>query len=176
MTFVELRFFCRCFGRTGFLILTFPAYLHLNFYTVLIQTATIYTILNALKKYDHCSNIVDIDECEEKIDDCEGTCVNTVGSFRCRCSKKGYKLSYDGKKCEGLQMLPTSRKWDLRGWYTLGEVTVSKVCLFPEKGSARKGLNLLSLGSEFFSFRMDPFSEWTCAGKQADSHKLCLPC
>ena len=43
----------------------------------------------------------DEDQCEAGNHDCEDTCVNTVGSFRCSCSKKGYKLSDDGKTCQG---------------------------------------------------------------------------
>lgn len=30
---------------------------------------------------------------------CTGTCINTPGSFRCRCNLPGYKLYTDGKQC-----------------------------------------------------------------------------
>ena len=64
-----------------------------------------------------------------------------------------------------------------------GEVTLSKwFCLPSEKVSTLKGKNLLPIefapmGSKFFPFRVDSFSEgnW-CAGMQKESHKSCFPC
>ena len=58
-----------------------------------------------------------------------------------------------------------------------GEGTVKLVCLPSEKGSTLKRKNLLPLGSKFFPFRVDLFSErvW-CAGKQTESHKSYLSC
>ena len=46
--------------------------------------------------YDH----TDIDECAESLDNCEHECLNSQGSFTCRCSNK-YWLSSDGYSCEG---------------------------------------------------------------------------
>ena len=51
--------------------------------------------------FDLCIFQDDEDQCEAGNHDCEDTCVNTVGSFRCSCSKKGYKLADDGKTCQG---------------------------------------------------------------------------
>ena len=52
----------------------------------------------------------DEDQCESGNHDCEDTCVNTVGSFLCSCSKKGYKLADDGKTCQGSNTWPQRYK------------------------------------------------------------------
>ena len=43
----------------------------------------------------------DINECAENDHLCEGTCTNTVGSYRCSCSA-GYTLSNNGFSCVGM--------------------------------------------------------------------------
>lgn len=40
----------------------------------------------------------DIDECQIYDGGCQGTCVNTVGSYHCLCST-GYELNYDNHTC-----------------------------------------------------------------------------
>ena len=42
----------------------------------------------------------DFDECLARSDDCEQTCVNTHGSFRCEC-QTGFILEKDRKTCRG---------------------------------------------------------------------------
>ena len=52
---------------------------------------------------------VDIDECEEGIDDCNKTgstpakCINEEGGYTCSCdSHRGYELSLNNQTCEGI--------------------------------------------------------------------------
>ena len=40
----------------------------------------------------------DVDECATNNGGCEHDCINTVGSFMCRCSR-GYALESDGLNC-----------------------------------------------------------------------------
>lgn len=42
---------------------------------------------------------MDIDECSEGLADCEQLCVNTPGSFSCKC-ENGFLLRGDNKTCE----------------------------------------------------------------------------
>ena len=42
----------------------------------------------------------DFDECLARSDDCQQTCVNTHGSFRCECHA-GFILEKDRKSCQG---------------------------------------------------------------------------
>lgn len=42
-----------------------------------------------------------MDECERENGGCADDCFNTVGSFMCKCSKKGFRLAVDGTTCEG---------------------------------------------------------------------------
>ena len=44
--------------------------------------------------------ILDVDECDLGIDNCDQMCDNNVGSYSCRC-RSGYVLSGDGYGCEG---------------------------------------------------------------------------
>ena len=54
----------------------------------------------------------DIDECYERIDECEHECVNTNGSYTCAC-RIGYRLlTSDGYSCTG--------KWP---WFPIMEST-----------------------------------------------------
>ena len=48
--------------------------------------------------YDKCYCYTDEDECQESNGHCEGTCVNTVGSYHCQCPH-GYQLNYDNHTC-----------------------------------------------------------------------------
>ncbi|WAQ97975.1 FBN3-like protein [Mya arenaria] len=41
----------------------------------------------------------DTNECLQENGGCTSVCVNTVGSFKCKCSKKGYTLDTNGKDC-----------------------------------------------------------------------------
>jgi len=45
--------------------------------------------------------IVDINECLTNNGGCAHTCDNTVGSYRCSCSK-GYQLASDSHSCSGI--------------------------------------------------------------------------
>ena len=40
----------------------------------------------------------DVDECQADNGHCEQICVNSPGSFSCRCSE-GHQLENDGKRC-----------------------------------------------------------------------------
>ncbi len=44
--------------------------------------------------------LLDVDECLEGTDGCEGTCRNTIGSYQCMCPL-GFRLGLDGHICEG---------------------------------------------------------------------------
>ena len=52
--------------------------------------------------------IVDVDECTEKISECDHNCTNTLGSYTCSCSP-GYQL-IDKTKCSGMLTLYWSPK------------------------------------------------------------------
>lgn len=54
-----------------------------------------YTVLYPLV---HAQYIVDVDECEAGIGDCDQHCYNTIGSFFCSCDSS-YSLGSDGKTC-----------------------------------------------------------------------------
>ena len=43
---------------------------------------------------------LDINECETENGQCEASCQNTVGSYRCGCPS-GLRLQLDGKTCAG---------------------------------------------------------------------------
>ena len=54
--------------------------------------------------------LIDVDECTGNNGGCEGECCNTIGSYYCKC-KPGFKLSEDGKRCEGkIRALSTEKK------------------------------------------------------------------
>ncbi|VEN40356.1 unnamed protein product [Callosobruchus maculatus] len=42
---------------------------------------------------------IDIDECKLNNGQCEGTCINTLGSYTCKCPK-GFRLSENKRSCE----------------------------------------------------------------------------
>ena len=44
--------------------------------------------------------VTDDDECRRRNGGCTQKCVNTDGSFVCKC-KPGFKLAADGKTCKG---------------------------------------------------------------------------
>ena len=44
---------------------------------------------------------LDVNECTVDNGGCEGTCVNTFGSFHCECGD-GLKISSNNKTCQGL--------------------------------------------------------------------------
>ena len=46
-----------------------------------------------------------MNECEDDNGGCEGTCVNTLTSYECRCDDDGYSLGSDGLSCEGKEMI-----------------------------------------------------------------------
>lgn len=48
------------------------------------------------------SFVLDINECEDKNGDCQHECLNTLGSYTCRC-QEGYRLRPDNRTCELLQ-------------------------------------------------------------------------
>ena len=48
-------------------------------------------------------------------------------------------------------------------------------CLPSENGVYSKRKEFAPLGSKFFHFIVDPFSETLCAGQQTGTHKYCLP-
>ena len=45
----------------------------------------------------------DIDECAVDNGGCEDTCVNSEGSYQCRCDVTGFTLAADGLACTGEQ-------------------------------------------------------------------------
>lgn len=47
---------------------------------------------------------LDFDECKAHSHDCQQSCVNTQGSFRCECHS-GFILQRDRKSCEGIVTL-----------------------------------------------------------------------
>ena len=47
-----------------------------------------------------CNFILDIDECEYGIDECQHICNNINGSFYCSCNP-GYTLNPDSTNCTG---------------------------------------------------------------------------
>lgn len=47
-----------------------------------------------------CVFFLDIDECTEGSSGCAQNCVNTYGSYKCKCGA-GYSLKADGKTCSG---------------------------------------------------------------------------
>ena len=47
---------------------------------------------------------IEINECQERSDLCEQTCINTNGSYDCQCNG-GYTLNSDGLSCSGKQQL-----------------------------------------------------------------------
>ena len=49
--------------------------------------------------------LVDINECEEEIDECEEHCYNSIGSYFCNCTGPGYRLHSDGNTCESKSVL-----------------------------------------------------------------------
>lgn len=44
--------------------------------------------------------LIDIDECNMNIDDCDHSCINTNGSYYCECMS-GFRLLANGTYCEG---------------------------------------------------------------------------
>ena len=46
---------------------------------------------------------IDINECNEEIDDCAQNCTNTNGSYTCSCNT-GYRLGSDGHSCFGTKI------------------------------------------------------------------------
>ena len=56
-----------------------------------------------LSNYPVFFPLLDLDECESGLFDCDpdyGVCVNTVGSYQCTCND-GMQLSHDRVYCEG---------------------------------------------------------------------------
>ena len=53
-----------------------------------------------VQNHTYISNHLDIDECSDGTHDCSQTCINTVGSFTCRCGN-GYLLDTDEFSCNG---------------------------------------------------------------------------
>lgn len=45
----------------------------------------------------------DVDECRVNNGGCSMNCMNTVGSFDCKCHR-GYALRPDGRTCEGMKL------------------------------------------------------------------------
>ena len=43
---------------------------------------------------------LDVDECALGLDGCGQTCINTPGTFTCRC-ESGYSMGNDGRSCNG---------------------------------------------------------------------------
>lgn len=44
--------------------------------------------------------VTDVNECTQGISGCDQDCLNTVGSFQCKC-RQGFRLGRDGRTCEG---------------------------------------------------------------------------
>ena len=45
-------------------------------------------------------NIQDFDECKSSLHNCQHICLNTFGSYKCKC-RPGFELSKDAKTCIG---------------------------------------------------------------------------
>ena len=59
------------------------------------------TIILLWQSYVIVYNVIDVDECQNTtIAPCDQLCVNTVGSYECRCTS-GHELQQDGQTCEG---------------------------------------------------------------------------
>lgn len=57
--------------------------------------------------------VLDIDECQRGIADCQQICINTIGGFNCEC-EFGYTLDdVDRKTCGiGIQLNSVKCQWD----------------------------------------------------------------
>ena len=51
--------------------------------------------------YIHMSFYADVNECNTNNGGCQHNCVNTDGSYECRC-RSGYRLSSNGRSCSGM--------------------------------------------------------------------------
>lgn len=62
-----------------------------------------YILLMGTWTFVQCSlTFTDINECMEGENKCTNTtCINSHGSYTCRCEEKGHQLSEDGFRCEG---------------------------------------------------------------------------
>lgn len=45
---------------------------------------------------------VDINECETNMGGCNDSCIDTDGSFFCKCHVVGYEVGEDGFSCVGM--------------------------------------------------------------------------
>ncbi|XP_022111716.1 fibulin-1-like, partial [Acanthaster planci] len=48
------------------------------------------------------ASCIDVNECQDNLHDCQGTCQNTVGSYRCSCPERWLRLATDQRSCEEL--------------------------------------------------------------------------
>ena len=51
-------------------------------------------------KYYHAYFLTDVNECEDENGGCEAQCINTEGSYECRCPS-GFRLGENRHECEG---------------------------------------------------------------------------
>ena len=69
------------------------------------------TILNSIIAISDCNfiftyaQLADIDECAEGTDECEDQCVNTLGSYTCKCTRPAYYLHSDGLTCKSMYLI-----------------------------------------------------------------------
>ncbi|XP_071787762.1 uncharacterized protein [Asterias amurensis] len=66
------------------------------------------TCAEGYKRSQTGDSCVDRNECEEATP-CEGSCVNTEGSYRCSCPQSGYRLAQDGHSCEDVDECQNDR-------------------------------------------------------------------
>ena len=45
---------------------------------------------------------LDINECTENVHGCEGSCINTIGGYKCKC-KEGFTLRGNLRTCKGMK-------------------------------------------------------------------------
>ena len=54
-------------------------------------------------------SFIDVDECMYHSDNCDETCHNTLGGYRCSC-QEGFMLAADQKTCNGKIINPSWNK------------------------------------------------------------------
>lgn len=84
----------------SFIFSSFSLSLSLSFYFVsLYEQLSFHSDLQTPKTFHFIDHHTDVDECEHSAGDvCDHECVNTVGSFLCRCHT-GYILASDQRSC-----------------------------------------------------------------------------
>ena len=61
-------------------------------------------VLQGKVVYVNVCLLLDVDECSTGSNGCQQTCINTLGSYVCRCLP-GYRLNANGRTCDGMLKL-----------------------------------------------------------------------